>query len=214
MTTVRSVGDPAVVEIAATDYTLNGTEGSQCLYFTSAEAITLTIPPDDAVDIPINTSILFVQAGSGAILFAAGSGVELNSFNGANQTGGPFSGGALIKTAPNTWYLSGGGGLPGISMIGATSYELNGTEGGSYLYFTSMDAITLTVPADIDVNLPVGTGIGIVQGGSGAVLISPADDTVTINSFNGLNQTAGSFATASLFKTAPDTWLLAGALTA
>ena len=107
MTTVRSVGDPAVVPISATEYTLNGTEGSSCLYFTSMDAITLTIPADADVDIPINTSILIVQAGSGAILFAGGSGVVLNSFNGLNQTGGQFAGASLLKTAANTWYLSG-----------------------------------------------------------------------------------------------------------
>lgn len=108
MGTVRSVGDPMVVPIDATSYTLDGTEGSACLYFTSMDAITLTIPPDDDVDIPINTSILVVQAGSGAILFVpADDTVTINSFNGQNQTGGQWAGASLLKTAASTWYLSG-----------------------------------------------------------------------------------------------------------
>jgi hypothetical protein len=91
---------------------------------------------------------------------------------------------------------------------------LNGSEAYEILYFTSMDAITLTIPPDADVNFDIATSISVVQGGSGAILFSAGDDTVTINSFNGLTQTAGQFATASILKTAAGTWLLTGALTA
>jgi hypothetical protein len=100
-----------------------------------------------------------------------------------------------------------------VTDVEETSYTLNGSEGSSYLNFTSADAITLTVPDDTVVDFPVGTGIGIIQGGSGAILVSPADGSVTINSFNSLNQTGGPFASAVLFKTAPGTWLLSGNLT-
>jgi hypothetical protein len=107
-----------------------------------------------------------------------------------------------------------GGGPVIITEIPGTEYTLNGSEAGTVLNFTSMDAITVSVPSDLTVGFIVGTSISFVQGGSGAILFQGADDTVVINSFNDLNQTGGQFATAGLMKTAANTWLLAGNLTA
>jgi hypothetical protein len=103
------------------------------------------------------------------------------------------------------------GGTP-VVPISATDYSLNGSEAGQMLYFTSMTAITLVVPSDLTVDFPINTSIIVVQGGSGAILFSPADDTVTLNSFNDATQTGGQFSGASLVKTAANTWLLSGNL--
>jgi hypothetical protein len=100
-------GPVTVTDIDETSYTLDGGEAQTCLNFTSASAITLTIPPDTDVDFEIGDTILVIQAGTGAITFTAGAGVTLNSFNGASVTGGQFAGAALLKTANDTWFLSG-----------------------------------------------------------------------------------------------------------
>jgi hypothetical protein len=96
-----------VENIAATSYALTGGEGGECLNFTAATAITLTIPPDTDVDFEIGTTIVVIQGGAGAIAFTAGAGVTLNSFNSATQSGGQFAGASLLKTAADTWLLSG-----------------------------------------------------------------------------------------------------------
>ena len=106
--TFFSASPIVLTNIAATAYTLNGSEAGSFLNFTSMDAITLTIPPDsDEVDFNIGDSISIVQGGSGAILFAAGAGVTINSFNGVSQTAGPFATAGITKTAPNTWLLAG-----------------------------------------------------------------------------------------------------------
>lgn len=87
-------------------YSLNGTEGGAVLYFTVTS--TLTVPDDTIVDFPTGSSIIFVQGGIGPVTIVTGSDLTtINSFNGANVTAGQFTSGSLLKTAPETWLMSG-----------------------------------------------------------------------------------------------------------
>jgi hypothetical protein len=66
-------------------------------------AITITVDDELAVGETIN----FVQNTAGAITFAAGAGVTLNSKDAALLTGGQFAGASITKKATNSYYLVG-----------------------------------------------------------------------------------------------------------
>ena len=69
----------------------------------STAAITITVDDELAVGETIN----FVQNTAGAITFAAGGGVTLNSKDAALLTGGQFAGASITKKATNSYYLVG-----------------------------------------------------------------------------------------------------------
>jgi hypothetical protein len=69
----------------------------------STAAITITVDDELAVGETIN----FVQNTAGAITFAAGAGVTLNSKDAALLTGGQFAGASITKKATNSYYLVG-----------------------------------------------------------------------------------------------------------
>ena len=69
----------------------------------STAAITITV--DD--ELAIGESVNFIQNAAGAITFAAGAGVTLNSKDAALLTGGQFAGASITKKATNSYYLVG-----------------------------------------------------------------------------------------------------------
>ena len=69
----------------------------------STAAITITVDDELAVGETIN----FVQNAAGAITFAAGGGVTLNSKESLLNTNGQFTGASLTKKATNSYYLIG-----------------------------------------------------------------------------------------------------------
>jgi hypothetical protein len=74
-------------------------------------------------------------------------------------------------------------------------------------------AMTVTIPANADVALPVGSQISFVQIGAGQVTFA-GDTGVTLNSDNSKKKILVQYGVASLIKTASDTWVLFGQLTA
>jgi hypothetical protein len=69
----------------------------------ATDAITITV--DDELE--IGETINFIQNTAGAITFAAGAGVTLNSKDDALDTGGQFAGASITKKATNSYYLVG-----------------------------------------------------------------------------------------------------------
>jgi hypothetical protein len=65
----------------------------------------ITITVDDAL--AIGEAINFIQNTAGAITFAAGAGVTLNSKDGLLNTNGQFTGASVTKKATNIYYLVG-----------------------------------------------------------------------------------------------------------
>lgn len=99
-----------------------------------------------------------------------------------------------------------------VKIVSATDYTLLLADVGKYLLFTNVGANVLTIPANADVALPVGTDIALEQNNTGVVTISPAAG-VTINVSNGFNlKTGGQYAVASLKQIATDTWTAFGNL--
>jgi len=82
----------------ATSRTIVAGDANSFIYSTAA--ITITVDDELAVGETIN----FVQNAAGAITFAAGAGVTLNSKDAALLTGGQFAGASITKKATNSYY--------------------------------------------------------------------------------------------------------------
>lgn len=131
--------------------------------------------------------------------------------------GGSYVGGSLSIAAD--LYIGGNVTISGvnysaISSINSqtgTTYTFILSDAGALVILTNSGAITLTVPLNSSVAFPVGTLINFVQGGAGKVTVSPAGG-VTVNSKNSFKGLAATWASATLIKTATDTWFLMGDL--
>lgn len=91
------------------------------------------------------------------------------------------------------------------------SYTLVAADAGKLVNLTKGTAVNLTVPPDTEVDYPLWTLIGLSQGGAGTVTVV-AGSGVTLHSLNSKVALSGQYAVASLLKTAPNTYLLFGAL--
>ena len=85
----------------ATSRAIVAGDANSFIYATAA----ITITVDD--ELAIGETINFVQNTAGAITFAAGAGVTLNSKDDALLTGGQFAGASITKKAANSYYLVG-----------------------------------------------------------------------------------------------------------
>lgn len=92
-----------------------------------------------------------------------------------------------------------------------TTYTLAASDRGLMVTLTNGAAITLTVPLNASVAIPVGFECAIFQGGAGLVSVA-AEGGVTINSLAAALDLAGQYAAATLIKTATDTWMLIGGI--
>jgi hypothetical protein len=93
------------------------------------------------------------------------------------------------------------------------SYTLSAlTERDNLIEVASGSATTVTIPADSEVNYPIGTSIDILQTSTGQVTIAGAGG-VTVNATPGLKLRT-QWSSASLLKRAANTWIVMGDLTA
>lgn len=90
-----------------TTYTLALTDAGEAVTLTNAGAITLTIPTNATAAFDIGTQIVLVQGGAGTVTVAPAGGVTMNSLGAANDIAGQWGVARLLKTATNTWVLSG-----------------------------------------------------------------------------------------------------------
>lgn len=87
------------------------------------------------------------------------------------------------------------------------------TDGGKIAEFNSGSAQVPIIPHSSNINHPVGTRIGIVQIGAGAVSVS-ASTGVTLLSYSSFRKLLGQYAGAEVYHTSTtDTWVLIGQLT-
>jgi hypothetical protein len=88
-------------------YTLSSlTERDNLIEVGSASAVSVTIPPDSAVNYPIGTSIDILQTSTGQVTIAAGAGVTVNATPGLKLRT-QWSSASLLKRAANTWIVMG-----------------------------------------------------------------------------------------------------------
>jgi hypothetical protein len=94
-----------------------------------------------------------------------------------------------------------------------TAYTLVLGDAGKYVTLSNAASITLTVPTNATVAFDVGTVVNVVQLGAGQVTIAGAVG-VTVNSESSKLKLKGQYAVASLLKTATNTWVALGNLSA
>lgn len=97
-----------VTESAKTEsYTLVLTDNLKLVTVTTAEASTLTVPPNSSVAFPIGATIAVCQGGAGKVTITEGEGVTINSKDAALALTGQWATCSLIKTATDTWLCTG-----------------------------------------------------------------------------------------------------------
>jgi hypothetical protein len=97
----------AISSSTSTSYTLDATDTGKAIVLTNSSPITLTIPAESTYDFAVGQTFLVIQNGTGAVTIAAAVGVTLRSKSSLVKTSGQFAEARLIKTASNTWLLSG-----------------------------------------------------------------------------------------------------------
>jgi len=94
----------------------------------------------------------------------------------------------------------------------STSYTLVLGDQSNLVACANGSAITLTVPPNADVAFPIGTEIAVVQGAAGQVTIT-AGAGVGLYAADSELKTRVIYSAAYLYKSATDSWLIAGDLT-
>jgi hypothetical protein len=88
------------------------------------------------------------------------------------------------------------------------NYTLALTDANKLVILTAATAKVLTVPLNASVAFPIGTGIGVMRGGTGKLTVVVAVG-VTVNSATGL-ELVDQYSGATLIKTGTDAWILTG----
>jgi hypothetical protein len=94
-----------------------------------------------------------------------------------------------------------------------TTYTAVLTDDGKLITLSNASAITFTVPTNGSVAFGIGTQLNIMQLGAGQVTIAAASG-VTIYSAGSKLKTGAQYAVATVVKTATDTWVAVGNLSA
>jgi hypothetical protein len=100
--------------------------------------------------------------------------------------------------------------LPQLTRSG-TAVSLAIGDAFADLNFTNGAAVTLTIPADVDLNWLAGVWVNLNQLGAGQVTVAGAVG-VTVNSAGGLLALSAQYAVATLIKKSANSWLLMGSL--
>lgn len=123
---------------------------------------------------------------------------------------------AISVRANGVWVDLGSGGSTSYTIdTKTTDYTLVLGDANKYISMDSTSNRTISVPTNASVAYPVGTVIHVSRANTGTVTIAAVTPgTTTINSADSLTKLRSRYSTASLLKTATDTWLLYGDLTA
>ena len=108
-TAAQVSAQPATQSINAqtgTSYTPVAGDANTLVTCTNAASITVTLPQDSAVTLPIGSRIDFVGLGAGKITFVAGSGATANATP-SLVTRAQYSAVTAIKRSANTWLIVG-----------------------------------------------------------------------------------------------------------
>jgi len=87
-------------------YTLVLADQGGGVMVTSSSANALTIPPNSSVALPVGTTVIVAQLGTGITTLTPGAGVSIVGTPGLKLRA-RYSGATLIQTAANTWLAIG-----------------------------------------------------------------------------------------------------------
>jgi hypothetical protein len=87
--------------------TLGLLDAGHMVMVNSGPDTTITVPPESAVNFPVNTRIDILRWGAGNLTVTAGAGVTLASAENKNKLRVTYSAATLWKQSTNTWVLIG-----------------------------------------------------------------------------------------------------------
>jgi hypothetical protein len=96
-----------IATVTTTTYTLGVNDTGKALLTTNSSPVTITIPADSTYNFSVGQTFVVSQTGTGAVTIAAAVGVTLNSKSSYVNLSGRYAEARLLKTASNTWLLSG-----------------------------------------------------------------------------------------------------------
>lgn len=96
-----------IVPLTSTSVTLLEAHEGCLLTLDNASSITLTIPQDSTLVMPIGARVRIMRLGAGQITVAAGSGATLRVGASFDNLRAQYAVGELIKIAANTWTFTG-----------------------------------------------------------------------------------------------------------
>lgn len=92
-----------VVDNAGTSITLSDTYNNAVVRCTASTAVAITVPST----LVAGFSCMVIQAGTGQVTFAAGSGATINSFGNLLKTAGQHAPASIIQVGSGMYNLSG-----------------------------------------------------------------------------------------------------------
>jgi hypothetical protein len=107
-----SLRDVTINAQTGTSYTLALTDGGCEVTMDNGSSNTLTIPPNGTIAFPVGTQIVVRQLGSGVTTVDGDTGVTVNGVSGGGAAIlARYQGVSLLKTATDTWIMSGSHGV-------------------------------------------------------------------------------------------------------
>lgn len=158
-----------------------------------------------------DTGEIFLDTGEEWVL-AAASQKELAAHK-ANYATQNTLGHIKLSDIPSTVDDIGAFGPSNYGNIVSSTVDLtlNLSHANTVLVYGTTSARTITVPNNSSVPFPIGTQITVIRNSTGTVTFIPASG-VTLNSKDNKRSIDGRYASATLIKTATNTWMLIGAL--
>lgn len=98
---------PLAFNTQTASYTLVLADAGKAVLMNVGSANNLTIPPNSSVAFDVGTQIIVTMIGAGVTTIVDGSGVTTNSKDNAAALDGQFTSVSLVKTATDTWLVTG-----------------------------------------------------------------------------------------------------------
>jgi hypothetical protein len=104
---VNDVALPIYKYSTSTSYAPALTDGANVVAIGNASAITVTLPSNATTAFPNGTQIMFFQASSGQITFAAGAGATMGAQGGKTKIAGQWGMAGAYKYDTDAWIIFG-----------------------------------------------------------------------------------------------------------
>jgi hypothetical protein len=97
---------PDVTTVTGTTYTIQGSDETNLIRFTSADAVTITVPADADAGLPVGFIAHLHQAGAGQLTVTGDTGVTVNA-SVSLLSAGQYAALSLFKLGTDDWVLVG-----------------------------------------------------------------------------------------------------------
>jgi hypothetical protein len=102
------IANTGVVLTKTANFTLSPSDVGKTILLYSSDPMTVTLPANTSVEIPVGYSVDIIQTGSGSVTVSEGSiDVLINSKSSIKSLDGQYSKGTLVKIDTNTWFFFG-----------------------------------------------------------------------------------------------------------